>query len=225
MSSSFPRGDHASRGAYAAWRAGRHTVSARLAAARHTWRRGTGSLAVLLAVSLGAAGCALSRQDMPDQVLLPTQSGVASPDVSQPGVALSMQVYLIHGDRLQRVTRTVLPGKGMTPVLAALTAPLDEVELANGLRTAVPATMRPLAATVTDRGTARIAVPPGFDRLSVREQQYAMAQLVFTVTADTLASDVVLVNGSRVVAVPDARGMLAAHPVTRQDYAELAPIR
>jgi hypothetical protein len=136
-----------------------------------------------------------------------------------------MQVYLIHGDRLQRVTRTVSPGKGMTPVLGALTAPLDEVELAGGLRTAVPTTTRPLAGTVTNEGTARIAVPPGFDRLSVREQQFAMAQLVFTVTADTLASDVVLVNGSRVIAVPDARGELATHPVTRQDYAELAPVR
>ena len=225
MSSSFPRADRASGGAYAAWRAGRHTVSARWEAGRHTWRRVTRGLAVSLALSLGAAGCALSPQDQPDLVLLPTQTGMATSGVSQPAVALTMQVYLIHGDRLQRVTRTVLPGKGMTPVLAALTAPLDEVELANGLRTAVPATMRPLAATVTDQGTARIAVPPGFDRLSVREQQYAMAQLVFTVTADTLASDVVLVNGSRVVAVPGAHGMLAAHPVTRQDYAELAPIR
>jgi hypothetical protein len=180
---------------------------------------------VVIGLALGVTGCALSPQDQPDPVLLPTQSGVASSGVAQPGVPLSMQVYLIHGDKLQRVTRSVSPGKGMTPVLEALTAPLDEVELANGLRTAVPTTTQALAGTVTNEGTARIAVPPGFDRLSVREQQYAMAQLVFTVTANTLASDVVLVNGSRVVAVPDARGMLAAHPVSRQDYAELAPTR
>ncbi len=176
-------------------------------------------------MTLSAAGCALSPQDQPEPVLLPPPSGVASASVEQPGVPLSMQVYLIHGDRLQRVTRTVSAGSGMTPVLLALTAPLDEIELANGLRTAVPATTRPLAAIVTREGTARIAVPPGFDRLSVREQQLAMAQLVFTVTADTLASDVVLVNGSRVIAVPDAHGELAAHPVSRQDYAEFAPIR
>ncbi|GAB3070666.1 hypothetical protein GCM10027053_39260 [Intrasporangium mesophilum] len=198
---------------------------ARRGLGRHTWRRGLLALAVGLALTLGAAGCAMSPQDQPDPVLLPSPSGAASPGVAQPGVPLSMQVYLIHGDRLQRVTRTVSQGTGMTPVLGALTAPLDEIELASGLRSAVPTTTRPLAGTVTNEGTARIAVPPGFDRLSVREQQFAMAQLVFTVTANTLASDVVLVNGSRVIAVPDARGELAAHPVTRQDYAELAPVR
>jgi hypothetical protein len=176
-------------------------------------------------VTLAAGGCALTPQTEPDPVLLPTPAAAASTAGPQPGVPLSMQVYLIHGDRLQRVTRTVDPGQGIDPVLQALTAPLDEIELANGLRTAVPTTTRPLPATVTDQGTARIAVPPGFDRLSIREQQYAMAQLVFTITADTLASDVVLVNGNRVIPVPDAHGELAVHPVTRQDYAALAPLR
>ncbi|GAB3871573.1 hypothetical protein GCM10028802_03200 [Terrabacter terrigena] len=75
----------------------------------------------------------------------------------------------------------------------------------------------------TQAGTARVAVPPGFDRLSMAVRQLAMAQLVFTITADTLADEVQLVSGGRVVAVPDAHGELVTHPVSRQDYADLAP--
>jgi hypothetical protein len=50
-----------------------------------------------------------------------------------------------------------------------------------------------------------------------------MAQLVFTVTADTLASSVVLVKGNRELPVPDATGRLVARPLTRLDYAAYQP--
>jgi hypothetical protein len=66
-------------------------------------------------------------------------------------------------------------------------------------------------------------VPKGFDHISVREQELAMAQLVFTITADTLASGVVLVQGSRELPVPDATGRLVEGPVTRLDYAAYQP--
>jgi hypothetical protein len=202
-------------------------VRALSSSCRSADRRVRRVVACLVAAALTAAagGCALSPQAEPDPVLLPSPAASTSSGGPQPGVPLNVQVYLIHGDRLQRVTRTVAPGRGIEPVVQALTAPLDDIELADGLRTAVPTTTHPLAATVTNQGTARVTVSPGFDRMSVREQQYAMAQLVFTVTADTLAGDVVLVNGSRVVAVPDDRGELLARPVTRLDYAGLAPQR
>jgi hypothetical protein len=110
------------------------------------------------------------------------------------------------------------------PVLEALSRPLDEVELSDGLRTALPVAVQALRGSVIQDGTARVSVPPGFDRMSLREQQYAMAQLVFTVTANSLADDVQLVSGSRVFAVPDAMGELTSRPVSRADYGRFDPL-
>ena len=42
---------------------------------------------------------------------------------------------------------------------------------------------------IVDDGVARIELPTGFERISVHEQSLAMAQLVFTVTANSLAHE------------------------------------
>ncbi|WP_323099882.1 GerMN domain-containing protein [Intrasporangium sp. YIM S08009] len=187
-------------------------------------RRCAAAVLGLTALFLPAA-CTLTPQAEPVPLQLPEPPGPdrASSTARTDAVPLTMQVYLVHGDRLQRVTRTVPEGIGMGPVLDALTQPLNEVELANGLRSAVPVSTRSLAADLTMQGTARVTVPTGFDRLALRDQQLAVAQIVFTVSANTLASDVQLVSGTRVVPVPDARGALTSTPVARSDYADLAP--
>jgi hypothetical protein len=83
--------------------------------------------------------------------------------------------------------------------------------------------VRPLRGSITGGDIARIEVPPGFDRLPVQEQINALGQIVFTVTADTLATGVQLVEDDKPVAVPDASGQLQDRPVSREDYAVLAP--
>jgi hypothetical protein len=180
------------------------------------------ALGPVLALLLGA--CGISAQSEPHPVEPPTFSAVASGSRVGTGVPMTIQVYLLHGDRLQRVERMVSPGPGLVPVLEALSRPLDEVELSDGLRTALPVAVQALRGSVTQDGTARVSVPPGFDRMSLREQQYAMAQLVFTVTANSLADDVQLVSGSRVFAVPDAMGELTSRPVSRADYGRFDPL-
>ncbi|XGX80745.1 hypothetical protein LQK93_03586 [Terrabacter sp. BE26] len=134
-----------------------------------------------------------------------------------------MHVYLVHGRRLERVTRAVTPGTGVDPVLRALSAPVGAAEPAAGLRTALPASPLPLTGTMSGPRTADVSVPPGYDRLSTAEQEVAMAQIVFTVSADTLAAGVRLVSGAEPVPVPVSQGRLVTRPVTRQDYVDLAP--
>lgn len=176
------------------------------------------------ATALLLSACGITAQTEPQPVQPPASLAAPSGSALATGVPMTIQVYLLHGDRLERVERMVSPGSGLVPVLEALSRPPDEVELSEGLRTALPVAVQALHGSVTEGGTARLSVPPGFDRMSLREQQSAMAQLVFTVTANTLADDVQLVSGTRVFAVPDAMGELTARPVSRADYARFAPV-
>lgn len=175
-----------------------------------------------LLVSLLLAACSLGVQSSPDLVDVPRSTASAPATASASGVPLTIQVYLLHGDRLARVARSAPPGLGLEPVLRALGAPIRPDEVAKGLRTALPESASALSGVVTG-STARITGPPGLDRLSVREQQAAVAQIVFTVTADSLATSVQLVSGGRPVTLPDGDGQLVDRPVTRDDYAALAP--
>lgn len=180
---------------------------------------------VPLTVTSLLGGCALTAQSEPERVVVSTAGAVTHGAADRAGVPLSLQVYLVHGNRLERVTRLAAPGGELEPVLRALSAPVGAAELAAGLRTAVPAAARPLTGRMSDARTADVTVPPGYDRLSMGEQEMAVAQVVFTVTADTLANRVRLVDGSRVVAVPVAGGQLVTRALSRQDYAGLAPPR
>ena len=93
---------------------------------------------------------------------------------------------------------------------------------AAGIRSALPLASTRLRGEVAD-GVARIELPTGFERISVHEQSLAMAQLVFTVTANSLATSVQLVQGSRPLPMPDPSGQLVTRPVTRNDYAAYNP--
>lgn len=178
---------------------------------------------VALAFSALLADCTVGPQDQPVPVEVPHVTRRATTPISATGVPLTMQAYLLRGDRLVRVERIVPAGKGIEPALSALALPLSRDEVAQGLRTALPITTSPMRGRLTESGVALIGVPQGFDRLSVREQAAALGQIVFTVTADTLATGVQLVQGNRVLAVPDPTGELLTRPLTRNDYVALTP--
>lgn len=174
-------------------------------------------------ILLLCAACGLGPQEEPVTVSIPPRQAAPVPTQLVSGVPLSMQVYLLRGAQLVQVTRTVAPGPGLAPTLTALGAALSPNEREQGLRTALPASTQPLQGSIVEGDIARVEVPAGFERLPVREQIKALGQLVFTVTANTLATGVQLVADGRPVAVPDADGHLWERPVSRQDYALLAP--
>lgn len=181
-----------------------------------------GTVASSLLVLGLVSACTLRPQEAP--VVVPGSTrATTSGSVTATAVPFTMQVYLLRGDRLARVERQVSEGSGIDPALAALALPVSRDEVALGLRTALPATTAPIVGRLTADGAAEINVPPGFDRLSVRAQQEALAQLVFTVTADTIASAVQIVQDGKVRAMPDANGRLLYRPLTRDDFAALSP--
>jgi hypothetical protein len=170
-------------------------------------------------VALG--GCSIGIQSEPVPADAPT-STKPTPLPSRAGVPLTIQVYLVQGERLARITRTVPPGAGLEPSFVGLVVPVTASQAALGLRSAIPVSSTPFTGQVVD-GVARIELPTGFERISVHEQSLAMAQLVFTVTANSLATSVQLVQGSRALPMPSPSGQLISRPVTRQDYAAYDP--
>lgn len=182
-------------------------------------RAAYGATTTALVAALG--GCGLGPQSAPVAVQAPTTTE-AHPGPSQAGVPLTIQVYLVQGDRLARVTRTVPPGAGLEPSFVGLATPLTRVQTEAGLRSVLPVSSGPLRGTVVD-GVARVDLPTGFERISVHDQSLAMAQIVFTVTANSLATSAQLVEGGRALPVPDASGQLVNRPVSRVDYARFEP--
>ena len=172
-------------------------------------------------VGLLVSGCSVGPQDRPDLVA-PVLRPSAARSSTGSSVPLTVQVFLLHGDRLSRVSRTVPAGTGLTPSLTGLALPLTPGEVADGLRTALPAGQRVPQGTI-DGPLAVVTMPTGFDRLSVREQVGAMSQLVYTVTANTTATEVELVSDHRTLQVPDGSGRLLSRPVNISDYATWAP--
>lgn len=175
--------------------------------------------ALVLAGALSA--CGVDAQDSPVPVVAPSAT-TPQAGPSRAGVPLTVQVYLVQGERLARVTRTVPPGAGLEPSFVGLATPITRTQSDAGYRSALPVASTPLHGTVVD-GVARVDLPSGFERISVHEQALAMAQLVFTVTANSLATSVQLVQDGRALPVPAPGGQLVTRPVTRVDYAAYDP--
>lgn len=185
-----------------------------------TLRRRVAVLVVGLGI-LAVAGCGIG----PERVPVIEVSGAATPFLATPTrtqVPLTVQVFLLRGEHLVRVSRSVPAGTGLAPSLTGLTLALTPSDVSAGLRTAIPSSRSSPTGTIVG-GVAQISMPPGFDRLSVRGQIDAMSQLVYTIIANSVATAVQLSLGTRRISVPDESGQLLSRPVGLSDYATLAP--
>ncbi len=183
-------------------------------------RRRLAALAVGLGI-LAVSGCGIG----PEQVPVIEASGGSTPFLPTPTrteVPLTVQVFLLRGEHLVRVSRSVPAGSGLAPCLTGLTRALNPSDVSAGLRTAIPVSRSLPTGTIVD-GVAVVSMPSGFDKLSVGGQVDAMSQLVYTITANTVATRVQLSIGARRVSVPDGSGQLLSRPVGPSDYATMAP--
>ncbi len=180
-------------------------------------------VAVLLSLATTAlSGCGLGPEAHP--VVVGADPGGGGFPSSRPDLrVVTVDVFLLRGDRLVRATRPVQSAVGLQAALVALSQSLSSAEADAGLRTALPSAATRPTGTV-DGSVARISMPRGFDRLPLHEQVGAMSQLVWTVTAHTGAASVRLVVDDLDIPVPDGRGQLLDRPVGRTDYVDWAPV-
>ncbi|HET8615643.1 MAG TPA: GerMN domain-containing protein [Actinomycetales bacterium] len=182
-----------------------------------------GRLTALMALTaLGGllTGCAVGVQAHPVVVGHPaTVRGL--PDGPAPP-STSVQTFFVRGGRLVPVVRQVAVGPGLAPCLSALVLPLSAKESSDGLRSALPTGVTLLQGAI-EGSVAAVTVPPGFDRLTVSDQILAAAQVVYTVTANSYLTRVEMVQKGRLLSMPDESGQLVSRPLSRHDYASLAP--
>lgn len=186
---------------------------------------------VAAACGLALAGCGVGAEASPtivpsDQVpraltAHPTSRTTATPPSGY------VSVYLVGPERLVAVSVLVARPVTVARALAALAQGPTSAEAANGLES--PASS---AAPISDVGTVTstagtvVTVDMGssFTTLGGQDQILAAAQVVFTVTAFPSVSAVRLKIAGKAASVPTATGSLSSQPLTRADYANLAPI-
>ena len=182
--------------------------------------------AVVLAMILGATACGVSSDDHASRVakrdvpfgLLDENSG------AQPSTAggEDASIFLVKDDRLVAAVRRLAPTARPGNAVRALEQGPTKAEVAAGVRSALPKTHTVDGVSVA-AGTAVVELDPSFATLPSGDQLLALAQLVFTLTARPGIGQVRFTLDGEDAQVPRADGSLVATPVSRDDYAAVAP--
>lgn len=131
-------------------------------------------------------------------------------------------IYLAGTRRLVAQSRSVAAPPTLGTVLRALAAGPSSAQAAQGLASPL-SSAAPLKFDHLAGGVATIDVSSSFTTLAQKQQELAVAQLVFTATAFPGVQSVQILIRGRRVDVPNPKGTLSRGPLTRTDYASLAP--
>ena len=143
---------------------------------------------------------------------------------ANPAGRVPVEVFLFSEDdeRLVPVERR-LDDASVAIVLAELDQGPSETEARRDLTSAL-ADVDGIDAVEVDGGVAVVDLSPGFEDISGSDQRVALAQIVFTATARPGVGQVSFTDDGQPVEVPVGDGSLATGAVTRDDYADLAPV-
>jgi spore germination protein GerM len=193
-----------------------------------TGRPAARSARIAIVVTLLLGGCGVSTQTEPEPLVTATGDHPASrPAGISPGPTGSAartqdtEIYFTRDNHLVAVRRRIPLGAGPTERLAALVAGPTPAESAAGITTALP----PVAAVegrIVD-GVLVARLSPEFAELAGPQQILALAQLVYTATAEAGVTGLRLLDKGKPVQVPVGSGQLVSGPVGRPDYRVVAP--
>jgi hypothetical protein len=182
------------------------------------------SVAAVLAIGGGLAGCGVGAQSAPqplDAKAVPygLLGPTSSPSTSVPGlVSARVTIYMEGGNgRLVPVHRDVQWPATLSAILAQLAAGPSGEESSRGL-VSPASSVGPFGVGPVRDGVVAVDLPVSFQSLGGQDQQVAAAQIVFTVTTFTGVSGVRFLVGGQRAQVPTGDGSLTKGPSTRQDY-------
>ncbi|HZD02290.1 MAG TPA: GerMN domain-containing protein [Actinomycetes bacterium] len=171
------------------------------------------------------AGCGVPADPAPTDIP-PEQVpfGLLSPttSTSAPVEGVRVRVFLIKDGRLAPVDRKVPAPASPSDAIAAISAGPTPREATNGLRTALAA---PVASVRVSAGIVTVRLSGQFADAPIREQILALGQLVYTATALDGIRGVEVSVDHALAQVPTAQGSLKRGPLTRADFAAVAPSR
>lgn len=175
-----------------------------------------GLLLAACGVGVDASPQVLSKQSVPYHLLRP------APPTTAPAAGAYVTVYLEGSQRLVAVSRPVSAPVTVATIVRALSAGPTESEASEGLESPI-SSAAPLSFVHLVNTVAIIDVSASFTTLAQKEQEVAVAQLVYAVTAFPGVGAVEIRIGGHPVDVPTENGTLRRGHVSRQDYAALAP--
>ncbi len=185
------------------------------------------ALTAALAVVLGACAVPVDTrpEEIPAQELPPDLQAPPSPPPSltvRPEQAATVQLFFVRGDRLAPVTRQVAGAPSLPAILDQLVAGPASAEAVSGIRSAINPRTRIRRALLAN-GVASVDVSEPFVQVEGEDQIAAVAQLVFSCTALPGVERVRFLLEGRPVEVPAGDGTLTRRPLSRADFAALAP--
>jgi spore germination protein GerM len=182
-------------------------------------------------IGLGAAACGvpmdgspreISRGNIPVELLAPAPA-VTTSTTGPASLTEVIEVYLVSGDRLFAVPRTVPAPASAPQAMASLLAGTTADERSEaGLRTAV-SRRADLAVVAVSGRSARVELDQSVVGARGREQLLALAQIVFTLASLPDIDSVDFTLRGVPVEVPTGDGTLKSGPLGTRDYAALGP--
>lgn len=146
----------------------------------------------------------------------------APPTTAATAPSAYVTIYLLGSQRLVAVSRLVAAPVTVSTILRAIAAGPTAQQAAQGLASPV-SSAAPLSFNHLLDTVATINVSSSFTTLAQKEQEVAVAQLVYAVTAFPGVQAIQIhIHGKR-VEVPTDKGTLSKGPLTRADYTSLAP--
>jgi spore germination protein GerM len=185
--------------------------------------------ALALAVLVGSCGVpaedqatAKSRDDVPFDLLAPEPTTATT--AIAPIATEAITLYLVQAEQhLVAVERDLVAPVTLQRVAQSLSTRPSTQELAAGLRSALPDD-DPVVRSVSEAGgIATVDLAPGFTALAGSDQVFALAQLVFSLTARPGVGRVAFTLDGVATEIPRADGTLTAESVSREDYGIVGP--
>lgn len=186
-------------------------------------RRWAAVAAAVVSVAL-VAGCGVSAEPDanridPDSVpfgLLDVQSTTTEASTGEP-----VTIFLLSGDKLLAVPRTLPDDGELADLLELVVAGPTPTEQGLGVTSAVaPGTV---ASVGTERGVAEVDLTESFGEIGSADQLLALAQIVYVLTAQPGIGSVAFTLEGEPIEVPRTDGTASDQPLTRDDFAALAP--
>jgi spore germination protein GerM len=185
--------------------------------------RGVRVLAALMTAGLLVAACGFPTEDSASPVgddELPAGLVTDPTEPAGQSAESAATLWFVDGDRLVSVSHDIVDHATAPAVIEALLVGPSEAEQRRGLRSALPDPSVVDGASF-DRATVDVQLASSFADIPIRDQLFAVGQIVLTATNVAGVGTVVFTVDGEPIAVPLPTGEISSDPLYRQQYVSL----